>query len=122
MEKAVVPKSVKGGPEVVTFAPPEPKESKARGKPIRKPAKKLTPEQRENRQDLLSASDFVEKHRREVRTASWNPKDVRKCGRAAEQILVNLGATKRKEKVPFHEQARRKRLHEEQAELAGKRK
>ena len=108
------PKTVKGGPAVVKFEAPEPQQ---KPKPKQKP--KLEPEQQNDRKELLSAKDFVKKYQREVKTAAWDPKVLRKCGRGAEQILMSLGAHQHKEKVPMREQARRKRLHEEQAELEG---
>lgn len=121
---AVEPKTVKGGPTVVVAAaavPPEPRQKKMERQKV-KPKPKLEPEQMNAKQNLLTAKDFVEKFRREVRTASWDPAVLRKCGRGAEQILMTLGAHQHKEKVPMREQARRKKLHEEQADLEGIRK
>ena len=85
----------------------------------KKPKPKLEPEQQKQRGELLSAKEFVKKYQREVKTAAWDPKVLRKCGRGAEQILMSLGAHQHKEKVPLREQARRKKLHQEQAELEG---
>jgi hypothetical protein len=106
------PPSVPGGPVVVEFAPPPPK-------PKKKPRARLEPEQQIAKQDLLTAKEFVDKYRREVVTASWDPAVLRKCGRKAEQILMTLGATQHKESVPMREQARRRQLHIDQAELEG---
>lgn len=96
--------------------PPEPKEKRG---PKQKAKPKLEPGQMNSKQNLLTEKEFVEKFRREVRTASWDPAKLRKCGRAAEEILMTLGAHQHKEKVPMRELARRKRLHEEQADLEG---
>jgi hypothetical protein len=106
------PPTVPGGAVVVEFTPPPPK-------PKRKPRIRLEPEQQIAKQDLLTAQEFVEKYRREAVTASWDPAALRKCGRKAEQILMSLGATQHKESVPLREQARRRQLHIDQAELEG---
>lgn len=118
------PKTVKGGPTIVVAAaavPPEPKERRGPKQKV-KPKPKLEPGQMNAKQGLLTAKEFVEKFRREVRTASWDPAVLRKCGRGAEEILKTLGAHQHKEKVPMRELARRKKLHEEQADLEGIRK
>jgi hypothetical protein len=105
------PPSVEGGPVVVEFRAPEPKQSWS------KPKIKREPERQMANPELLTAREFVEKYRREVKTASWDPKVLRKCGRGAEQILMTLGAHQHKESVPLREQARRRQLHLDQAEL-----
>ena len=111
------PTTVQGGASVVKFEPPPPPEPKRTKNP--KPKPKLEPEQQKQRGELLSAKEFVKKYQMEVKTAAWDPKVLRKCGRGAEQILMSLGAHQHKEKVPLREQARRKKLHQEQAELEG---
>jgi hypothetical protein len=110
--KMSAPETVPGGPTVVEFQAPEPR-------PKRKPRARLEPQQQLAKENLLSAREFVDKYRREVVTASWDPSVLRKCGRKAEQILMTLGASKHKERVPMREQARRRQLRIDQAELDG---
>jgi hypothetical protein len=96
--------AVEGGPVVFEFQEPEPKQRRT------KPKIKREPERQPAKQELLSAKQFVDKYRREAKTASWDHKALRKCGRGAEQILMTLGAHKRKQPVPLHEQIRRRQL------------
>lgn len=106
------PKSVRGGPTVVEFAPEPPRQKrKTKLDPEIKPDKK--------KGKLLTSKEFVDKYRHEVTTASWDPTILRKCGRGAEEILMTLGAPKKKEKVSFHELQRRKQLIIDKEELEG---
>ena len=113
---AQAPLTVEGGPIVVEFANNDANDRQPR-------FKKAKTEPRENRekQDLLTAKQFVEKYRREAVTASWDPSVLRKCGRGAEEILISLGAEKRKEKVPMRELERRRQLMKDKEELEGTR-
>ncbi|KAK8899831.1 hypothetical protein M9Y10_002153 [Tritrichomonas musculus] len=109
------PKTIEGGPIVVEFVPP----------PIVKKSKKpnikakIEPREKRQKENLLTAKQFVEKYRYEAVTASWDPAVLRKCGRGAEDILASLGAERHKEKVPMRELDRRRQLIKDKEELEG---
>lgn len=109
------PKTIEGGPIVVEFVPPPiQKKSKMLNKKV-----KTEPREKKEKENLLTEKQFVEKYRREVMTASWDPQILRKCGRGAEEILVSLGAERHKEKVPMRELDRRRQLIKDKEELEG---
>lgn len=113
--KSVEPTTPEGGPIVVEFVPPP-----DRPKNVNKKKKvKIEPQDKKRKENLLSAEEFVNKYRREARTASWDPAILRKCGRGAEDILVSLGAERHKEKVPMRELDRRRQLIQDKEELEG---
>jgi hypothetical protein len=64
--------------------------------------------------EALSSRDFVEKYRKEAITASWDPKDLRKCGKEAKKILGNLAVSMKQEKTPLPIHLKKRKKEKEQ--------
>jgi len=116
-KKVSKPDTIEGGPIIVEFKePPKPQVKKNNVPP------KEIPKKKKKDDNILSAKDFVEKYRKEVVTASWDPKVLRKCGKGAKEILSTLGVHIPKENVPFKVQQRRRkaRMEKEEQEMPKK--
>ena len=110
-----VPRTVKGGPEVVEFdpslAPPPPsKDRKKKGSQDLIPEKPKKKHNRNPKEEILTAAEFVKKYRKDALKASWNPKVLRKCGKGTKEIFQTMGCKFKHEKTPMKEMQRQRQI------------
>lgn len=88
-------------PVVVEFNPDDAPPPKPRKQKNTVPQKKTPKQRKEKEEVVLTAKEFVKKYQKEAVTASWDPKDLRKCGKAAKEILTTLGCSFKNDNIPF---------------------
>lgn len=103
------PLTAKGGVEVVEFDPNNVPQQKEPGKKreLKKTNIRLK-KKIEKEKELKTSKEFVQMYKDQIKVYSWNPKDLRKCGKKSKEILSSLGCKFKNDNIPFKVQQERR--------------
>lgn len=103
------PLTVKGGAEVVEFDPDSVPQQKEREEKRKLKKTNIRIKKKNNKEkELKTSKEFVQMYKDQIKVYSWNPKDLRKCGKKSKEILASLGCKFKNDNIPFKVQQERR--------------